>query len=292
MYGHDLRQRYLPDMQQLRCQLFQLSSLIHDHLPDVYDHFQELAVEPFLFATPWFLSFFSTSFSIPFAMRVLDMVAVSGGNVLFLVTLALLEASAQHPRGLLQAPSFERVLGYLQTDLPKLGDEAMDDILSRAMEFEVDNADLQAYAEDYALMHDESTAGSVRSEGADTLTSLRTQVAEVTVKWKAADREMRIAQQQVRIPNGHGSSMVVTVCHDHRTLSWLSRVVMAAMSWQVTHAKSALQSMRRERDHTLEAGQVLQQQLAQLQLLLLQNDVAVPPFEPVCLEASIGSSHA
>eukprot|EP00045_Choanoeca_perplexa_P016191 m.214368 g.214368 ORF g.214368 m.214368 type:complete len:1024 (+) comp17194_c0_seq1:62-3133(+) len=254
MYGHDLRQRYLPDMQQLRCQLFQLSSLIHDHLPNVYDHFLELEVEPFLYATPWFLTFFSTNFSIPFAKRVLDMVAVSGGNVLFLVTLALLEASAQQPNGLLQASSFERVLHYLQTDLPKLADEAVDDILLRAMDLKVDNTDLQAYAEDYASMQD--GLGSVRSEGLDTLTTLRTQVAEVTVKFKAADREMRIAQQQVN------------------------------------HAKSALQSMRRERDHALEAGATLQQQLTQLQLLLLKNKVDVPKLEPVCLEASIGSSHA
>jgi hypothetical protein len=198
MYSHDLRQRYLPDMQQLRCQLFQLSSLIHDHLPEVFDHLQELAVDTLLFATPWFLSFFSTSFSISFAKRVLDMVAVSGGNVLFLVALALLEASAQQPSGVLQASSFERVLNYLQTDLPKLADATIDSILLRAMEFEVDNADLQVYAESYAIMHEESIAGSVRSEGLDTITSLRAQVAEVTVKWRTADREMRIVQQQVR----------------------------------------------------------------------------------------------
>jgi hypothetical protein len=71
MYGANLRMQYMPDMAQLKLQLYQLTRIVHDKAPAVYEHFVRHEIEPFLYATPWFLSLFCTQFPSEFCTRVL-----------------------------------------------------------------------------------------------------------------------------------------------------------------------------------------------------------------------------
>ena len=110
MYERNLRYQYFQDMAALKIQLYQLSRLVwglflplqpthaarifnfyleffyfiififiqilmwlqlHDLLPDVHAHLEEHGVDPFLYATPWFLTVFSSTFSLRFSSRIL-----------------------------------------------------------------------------------------------------------------------------------------------------------------------------------------------------------------------------
>lgn len=70
MFRRSLRIQYLPDMVGLQVKLYQLSRLLHDQLPDLYNHFDEYEVAPTLYAAPWLLTIFASQFPLGFVTRV------------------------------------------------------------------------------------------------------------------------------------------------------------------------------------------------------------------------------
>ncbi|KAG8224437.1 hypothetical protein J437_LFUL001388 [Ladona fulva] len=70
LFRRDLRRQYLPDMAALQVQLYQLSRLLHDTYPDLYEHFDQNEVAPTLYAAPWILTLFASQFPLGFVTRV------------------------------------------------------------------------------------------------------------------------------------------------------------------------------------------------------------------------------
>jgi len=50
--------------------LYQLSRLLHDFNPLLYQHFRVNDITPFFYAAPWFLTIFASQFPIAFTARV------------------------------------------------------------------------------------------------------------------------------------------------------------------------------------------------------------------------------
>ena len=65
-------------MATLKVQLYQLNRLILDHLPGISAQLQDYNVEPFLYATSWFLTLFCSQFPLEFCNFVLDNVLLEG----------------------------------------------------------------------------------------------------------------------------------------------------------------------------------------------------------------------
>lgn len=76
MYELGFREQYMPDMKSLQLQLYQLSRLVHDFVSPVFEHLQSHSIDPFLYATPWFLSIFNSQFPHEFAARVLGVLSL------------------------------------------------------------------------------------------------------------------------------------------------------------------------------------------------------------------------
>lgn len=70
MFRRGLRKQYLPDMAALQVQLYQLSRLLHDHYPQLYQHFDNNEIAPTLYAAPWILTYFASQFPLGFVTRV------------------------------------------------------------------------------------------------------------------------------------------------------------------------------------------------------------------------------
>jgi len=70
MFRRGLRKLYLPDMAALQLHLYQLSRLLHDRLPAIYNHFDKHEVSPTLYAAPWLLTLFASQFPLGFVTRV------------------------------------------------------------------------------------------------------------------------------------------------------------------------------------------------------------------------------
>lgn len=145
MFRRGLRKLYLPDMAALQLHLYQLSRLLHDRLPTIYNHFDKHEVSPTLYAAPWLLTLFSSQFPLGFVTRVfgkiyifafnkqysciysiykvvcdiidftfIDLLFLESSEVLFRVSVALLE---EHQDQLLCCDSFEEIMEYLKVKL-------------------------------------------------------------------------------------------------------------------------------------------------------------------------------
>lgn len=68
-----MRANYLPDMKQFQLQLYQLSRLIREQLPELYKWLDANEVSPTLYAAPWILTIFSSQFPLGFVTRVFGM---------------------------------------------------------------------------------------------------------------------------------------------------------------------------------------------------------------------------
>lgn len=70
MFRRGMRKLYLPDMEALQVNLYQLSRLLHDQLSDLFEHFNQHDVTPALYAAPWILTIFASQFPLGFVARV------------------------------------------------------------------------------------------------------------------------------------------------------------------------------------------------------------------------------
>ena len=136
MFRREIRKQFLPDMEELQIQLYQLTRLLHDRLPNLRALFDRYDVSASLYAAPWMLTIFASQFplgdqifeyyskwriyltilitflNLPgFVTRVFDLIFLDGRNVIFKVSLALLD---HHKEQLLQCHNFEEVMNYLK----------------------------------------------------------------------------------------------------------------------------------------------------------------------------------
>jgi len=70
MFRRGMRKQYLPDMAALQVHLYQLSRLLHDLYPQLYQLFDSNDIAPTLYAAPWILTLFSSQFPLGFVTRV------------------------------------------------------------------------------------------------------------------------------------------------------------------------------------------------------------------------------
>lgn len=87
MFRRGLRKLYLPDMAALQLHLYQLSRLLHDRLPSIYNHFDKHEVSPTLYAAPWLLTLFSSQFPLGFVTRVFGKIYSSYLIILYMFNL-------------------------------------------------------------------------------------------------------------------------------------------------------------------------------------------------------------
>lgn len=128
-----MRTKYLPDMKKFQLQLYQLSRLVKDHLPDLYDWLDENDVSPTLYAAPWILTIFSSQFPLGFVARVFDLLFLESPEVIFKFALALLTV---HKDELLARDNFEDIMDFLKTVVPKIESGTMEKVM-KMVDFEI-----------------------------------------------------------------------------------------------------------------------------------------------------------
>lgn len=121
MQGLRLRELYTPNMAEIGLCMFQLESIIQEHIPDLYNHFQSQGLYISMFAAPWFLTLLTASTPLPIACRVFDIFLLEGLEIIFRMGFAVLQILSQE----LQTQDMEGMIKILQKDLPiRLENEA------------------------------------------------------------------------------------------------------------------------------------------------------------------------
>lgn len=160
MFKRQMRTKYLPDMKQFQLQLYQLSRLLKDYLPDLYEWLNENDVSPTLYAAPWILTVFSSQFPLGFVARVFDYMFYESSDVIFKVSLALLET---HKDELMQRDNFEDIMNFMKNSVPKMDSEKMENIMKTALKYDVFRQ-LAEYQVEYTVLQEEISTSNQHLE--------------------------------------------------------------------------------------------------------------------------------
>ncbi|KAH8381751.1 hypothetical protein KR093_011657 [Drosophila rubida] len=153
MFSRNMRTKYLPDMKKFQLQLYQLSRLVKDHLPDLYVWLDQNDVSPTLYAAPWILTVFSSQFPLGFVARVFDLVFLESSDVIFKFAIALLSV---HKQQLLARDNFEEIMDYLKTVVPKMEHVCMEQIMKLVFTLDI-GKQLAEYNVEYNVLQEEIT---------------------------------------------------------------------------------------------------------------------------------------
>ncbi|XP_058061226.1 TBC1 domain family member 4 [Anopheles bellator] len=154
MFRRQMRAKYLPDMKQFQLQLYQLSRLLKDHIPELYDWFDQHDISPTLYAAPWILTVFSSHFPLGFVVRVFDLLFLESFDVIFRCAIALLEV---HKEALLQRDNFEDIMNYLKNVIPKIDGSVMEKVFRNVFQSDF-SRQLIEYQVEYNVLQEEMTS--------------------------------------------------------------------------------------------------------------------------------------
>ncbi|XP_058793503.1 TBC1 domain family member 1 isoform X2 [Phymastichus coffea] len=176
MFRRGMRKLYLPDMAALQLHLYQLSRLLHDRLPSIYNHFDKHEVSPTLYAAPWLLTIFASQFPLGFVTRVFDLLFLESSEVIFRVALALLE---EHQDQLLACDSFEEIMEYLKTKVPAVEKDTLDRVMKRVFYPDMEIAkQLNEYRVEYQVLQEEMLSVKPQIENMEKLELLNKQLTQ------------------------------------------------------------------------------------------------------------------
>ncbi|XP_017466012.1 PREDICTED: TBC1 domain family member 4 isoform X4 [Rhagoletis zephyria] len=155
MFRRQMRTKYLPDMKKFQLQLYQLSRLVKDHLPELYIWLDQNDVSPTLYAAPWILTVFSSQFPLGYVARVFDLLFLESSEVIFKFAIALLTV---HKDELLARDNFEEIMDYLKTVVPKMEANTMEKIMKLVFTLDVSKQLIEYNVEYNVLQEEISTA--------------------------------------------------------------------------------------------------------------------------------------
>lgn len=151
MFQRQMRLNYLPDMKQFQMQLYQLSRLIKDNVPEIYELFDKNDVATTLYASSWMLTIFSSSFELGFVSKVYDLLLFASNEVIFRVVLSLLQV---HKDELLKLDCFEDIMDYLKNVIPKVDEPTMTKVFKNVYVLNI-SRQLMDYKIEYNVLKEE-----------------------------------------------------------------------------------------------------------------------------------------
>jgi len=157
LFNFGLRKQYLPSMNALHLQLYQITRLLRDHEYDLFNHFDNHDISPSLYAAPWFLTLFASQFPLGFVARLLDLIFLMGIEAIFRLSLNLL---AYHRDSILTCKSLESTMDYMKANLTRIDDTNLVKIFDKSMSLDLRNK-LIEYEIEYTFYCAEDRARSV-----------------------------------------------------------------------------------------------------------------------------------
>lgn len=148
MQNYGLRDLFRNNFDELYLKFYQLEHLLEDHMPDLHQHFTKIGIEPFTYASQWFLTVFTAKFPLNAVFYIMDIFLLDGMNTIFQIALALLRSSKQE----LLALDFEGVLKYFRVQMPKLyrNQENVQQLITASSEISLKK--LKKYAKNYEMV--------------------------------------------------------------------------------------------------------------------------------------------
>lgn len=136
LFNYGLRKQYLPSMNALQLQLYQLTRLLRDFEYEIFRHFDNQDISPSLYAAPWFLTLFASQFPLCFTARLFDLLFLHGIEAVFRISISLLSF---HRDSIIKCHTLESTMKYIKTSLMNIKSEDMVKIFDRSLEMDLRN---------------------------------------------------------------------------------------------------------------------------------------------------------
>ncbi|XP_063711635.1 rab GTPase-activating protein 1-like [Symsagittifera roscoffensis] len=142
-----LRELYKQDFYELKLKWYQLDSLVKDHIPTLYYHFQSIGLKSHMFSSQWFLTLYTAKFPLYLVYRVYDIIFSEGLSFLLNIALALLREASEE----LCRKSFEECNTYIKANIPRKYRDAAcaEDLIRKALQMKINPKKLSLYAKEY-----------------------------------------------------------------------------------------------------------------------------------------------
>jgi len=148
MQDYRMREMFKPSMAELGLCMYQLDTLVQEHIPDLYVHFQSQAIHTNLYASSWFLTLFTTSLPLVLSCRVMDCFLSEGMEVIFRISLALLIMGKDE----LLLQDMEGVLKYFQKYMPAHFEANQEAVFALAFEIVINQKKMKRVEKEYTTM--------------------------------------------------------------------------------------------------------------------------------------------
>ena len=95
MKEYDLREMFCPQMKGLHLLLYQFDRLLEQKLPLLFNHLARQGVRSLMYASQWFLTFFSYKFPLDVVLRIFDLIITQGTEALIQLAVNLVLRNEQ-----------------------------------------------------------------------------------------------------------------------------------------------------------------------------------------------------
>lgn len=146
MYDYRLREMYKPTMAELGLCIYQLECLVQELLPELYNHFQQQNFHTSMYASSWFLTLFTSNLPLHIANRVMDLFLSEGIDVLFRLSIAILQLC----RDDLLKLDMEGLLKFFQKELPLRCEIDPDYLIHLTVNVKFDQKKMKKLSKDYS----------------------------------------------------------------------------------------------------------------------------------------------
>jgi len=192
MQDYRMREMFKPSMAELGLCMYQLDTLIQEHIPDLYVHFQSQAIHTNLYASSWFLTLFATSLPLAITCRIMDCFLCDGIEIIFRVALTLL-TMGKHELLLLD---IEGVIKYFQKDMPKIFESDPDVVFNMAFLLKINQKKMKRLEKEYTSMKCKEKEDEIELRRLRTENSLLRQRIDF-LETESSDLADRLIQGQV-----------------------------------------------------------------------------------------------
>ncbi|XP_063644415.1 rab GTPase-activating protein 1 isoform X4 [Pan troglodytes] len=127
--------------------------LLHEYIPDLYNHFLDISLEAHMYASQWFLTLFTAKFPLYMVFHIIDLLLCEGISVIFNVALGLLKTSKDD----LLLTDFEGALKFFRVQLPKRyrSEENAKKLMELACNMKISQKKLKKYEKEYHTMREQ-----------------------------------------------------------------------------------------------------------------------------------------
>ncbi|CAF4354133.1 unnamed protein product [Rotaria socialis] len=151
MQDFSMRDMYKPDMYSLGLCIYQLECMVQEFLPELYRHLQAENFNTSVYASSWFLTLFTTQFTVNVAAHMMDLFLNEGIEIIFRMAIALLEIHQEE----LMLLSMEDMLKYFQKEVPVKHEHDHETLFQRAFSVQYNGKKMKKLEKEYVVIRKE-----------------------------------------------------------------------------------------------------------------------------------------